>query len=52
MPLARGASERLRQVDPKPYLRHVIAGIAGPAVNRVDELLTWVVVDSLHGNAA
>lgn len=38
---------RLNGVDPEAYLRFVLARIADHAINRVDELMPWVVAEQL-----
>ena len=42
---------KVNYVDPEAYLRFVLARIAGHAINRVDELMPWVVADQLRANA-
>jgi transposase len=43
---------KLIGLDHVAYLRHVIARIARYLVNRVDELLPWVVADPVHTDPA
>jgi hypothetical protein len=41
-------TSKLNDVDPETYLRFVLARIAHHAIDRVDELIPWVVADQLH----
>jgi transposase len=39
---------KLNGIDPEAYLRYVLARIADHAINRIDELASWVVADQLR----
>lgn len=38
---------KLNEIDPEAYLRFVLARIANHAINRIDELMSWVVAGQL-----
>ncbi len=39
---------RLNGINPQLYLRHVLERIADHPINRIDELLPWVVAEQLR----
>jgi hypothetical protein len=39
---------KLNGINPQLYLRHVLERIADHPINRIDELLPWVVAPQLH----
>ena len=39
---------KLNDIDPEAYLRFILARIADHAINRVDQLMPWVVADQLR----
>ena len=39
---------KLNEIDPEAYLRFVLARIADHAINRVDQLMPWVVADQFR----
>ena len=41
------STAKLNGIDPEAYLRYVLERIADHPINRVDELLPWVVADGL-----
>jgi transposase len=38
---SRIGSAKLNGIDPEPYLRGALTGVAGPPVSRINELLPW-----------
>lgn len=42
---------KLNNVDPEAYLRFVLARIADHAINRIDQLMPWVVAEQLRNHA-
>ena len=41
-------SAKLNGIDPQTYLRYVLERIADHPINRIDELLPWVVAPQLQ----
>ena len=45
---ADAGTAKLNGIDPEAYLRYVLTRIADHAINRIDELASWVVADQLR----
>ena len=41
-------SAKLNDIDPQRYLTHVLQRIAGHSINRIEELMPWVVAPLLQ----